>query len=299
MFGWLLGLWAGDGKDTTIYIDNKQTDILNRCEELASQLNLTASILFIDEEDEEKEHYQFTFEHTDENKNILIIMLKKLGVYKGKKFSTKLMSELVNQSISFRQKILEGMIDADGHLPSIENYNQDCEKFKRYYVIGQSPSIHESTMLMTRMICRSLGIKSTIRNVTKQYGYDYWSMCISGPNLINIKPVTKYKQMPIEYFDKTFKNTFKIQFDIVEKDYDNFYGITIESGSNNNFLLADWNIVSNCGPTFYQRLKHMVSAKMHSRAMGHVTTLTRQPLVDSCNVNIFTWIKTIFIQYLL
>ena len=32
------------------------------------------------------------------------------------------------------------------------------------------------------------------------------------------------------------------------------------------------------GPTYYQRLKHMVSNKMHSRATGHVTTLLRQPL---------------------
>jgi DNA-directed RNA polymerase II subunit RPB2 len=32
------------------------------------------------------------------------------------------------------------------------------------------------------------------------------------------------------------------------------------------------------GPTYYQRLKHMVKDKMHSRSHGHVTTLLRQPL---------------------
>jgi DNA-directed RNA polymerase II subunit RPB2 len=35
------------------------------------------------------------------------------------------------------------------------------------------------------------------------------------------------------------------------------------------------------GPTYYQRLKHMVSEKIHSRSKGHLTMMTRRKLVAS------------------
>lgn len=58
----------------------------------------------------------------------------------------------------------------------------------------------------------------------------------------------------------------------------------------NGFERTGWEVLYNgmtglpikakifIGPVFYQRLKHMVSDKIHSRSHGQVTTLTRQPL---------------------
>ena len=49
---------------------------------------------------------------------------------------------------------------------------------------------------------------------------------------------------------------------------------TLYSGTTGEALKAKVFI----GPTYYQRLKHMVKDKLHSRSQGHVTMLTRQPL---------------------
>ena len=255
MFGWMLGLWLGDGKKNKIFVDYQQHDILNRCKEISKVLNLPPPLIEIFGEND-KEHYHFTFQHNDENKNTFIVMLKKIGVYEKKNCNIELISELVNQKASFRQKVIEGMIDADGHFPKL---NSKTKKLKRYYVVSKSHKKDKSSILLIQSISKSLGIKSIIREHKSM-----WTICLSGKNLINIKPVTKYKQIPEKYFSKFHVNIFKTRFEIIEKGIDDYFGITIEPGSNQNFLLQDCSIVSNCGPVFYQRLKHMVSDKVSS-----------------------------------
>ena len=76
-------------------------------------------------------------------------------------------------------------------------------------------------------------------------------------------PFTESSRDPVEEISKNLK---KIGFD--PQGYEEMYnGMTGEPLDAKIFI----------GPTYYQRLKHMVSDKQHCRAIGNVTVMVRQP----------------------
>ncbi len=66
----------------------------------------------------------------------------------------------------------------------------------------------------------------------------------------------------------------KVSNNLVKNGYEKYGTETMYNGFTGEIINSKIFI----GPTYYQRLKHMVSAKIHSRNSGYVTTLTRQPL---------------------
>jgi DNA-directed RNA polymerase II subunit RPB2 len=68
-------------------------------------------------------------------------------------------------------------------------------------------------------------------------------------------------------------NVEQIASDLHALGYQRFGNETLYNGHNGQKIESQIFI----GPTYYQRLKHMVDDKIHSRARGQVQTLTRQP----------------------
>lgn len=79
-------------------------------------------------------------------------------------------------------------------------------------------------------------------------------------------------------FAKSKNNTSEIATEICDKlgkvGYEKHGNEMMTNGMTGEMFKTDFFI----GPTFYQRLKHLVKNKMHARSVGHVTTSTRQPL---------------------
>jgi DNA-directed RNA polymerase II subunit RPB2 len=76
-------------------------------------------------------------------------------------------------------------------------------------------------------------------------------------------------------FSNSSKNVSeRISKELQNQGYEGFGYETMYNGFTGKMLKAKIFI----GPTYYQKLKHMISDKIHSRAKGDVTMLTRQPL---------------------
>jgi DNA-directed RNA polymerase II subunit RPB2 len=85
---------------------------------------------------------------------------------------------------------------------------------------------------------------------------------------------TPFTHDSVDVADKVCERLGELGFEREGPSYNRYGWETMYNGFTGEMLKAKIFI----GPTYYQRLKHMVGNKMHSRAKGRITMLTRQPL---------------------
>lgn len=266
-FAWLFGVWLGDGKKERPMISTPlegDSSLVLRIRELAAKMNLSV-ILPVEGMYKFKEtapeiilstcsgpsHRRILnnvtkdvevpmLEQNDSKKNIFIILLKQLGVYKEKQVTDELICQLTNQSLSFRLHILAGLIDSDGtrweknghtgliFSQGIEN-NNDCK-------------YHDTILCLCRHVARSLGLRA----VAHQYKSPnhYVNIVINGPMAKDIPLVIEKKRIPSNA--KAGSRQFNlIQFEINPLCNGEYFGFQV-TGSNSRFLLGDFTVAHNC-----------------------------------------------------
>ena len=80
-----------------------------------------------------------------------------------------------------------------------------------------------------------------------------------------------YHATPFSSFSNSFMKDISVE--LMKYGFNSFGNEIMYNGSSGEML----NAIISIGPTYYQRLKHLVSSKMHARVDGIRQTLTRQP----------------------
>ncbi|CAG8614473.1 16156_t:CDS:10, partial [Cetraspora pellucida] len=291
-FGWLLSLWLGDGLEDypAFYCDAKKyptivTKLKTIAEKLRLQLVITRdnnqvgeywNILFSTSPKSTFSSIQccdefgsiivdkdvWTFESNKNDRNIMSILLKRLGVFQNKKlFDEELVGKLTNQSQEFRLNLLAGFIDSDGYMA----YNKrNC-----YYVFVQQVNTHAHIARFCRHVARSLGISAI--------GYSYHNkqlfqndtitnsvrINISGPKILEIPVTVSYKRITEGYLSTSFDDpNGLIKFKVDPLHEDEYYGFEV-TGNNERILLDDFMVSHNC-----KDLKHLIYYRFNTGPVG-------------------------------
>ncbi|GEQ72300.1 hypothetical protein JCM33374_g5987 [Metschnikowia sp. JCM 33374] len=144
---------------------------------------------------------------------------------------------LATESISVREFFIAGLVDADGDVNQCKDTGAFNATVKTIY-----PGVRDGLV----MVARSLGIRASV-STEKANNEGRYAVLMSGDAMSGVlsKCSLSHKKAPMPSAVK--RNAEPYYFEVKETIMDDYYGVTLEDGSDHQFLLANCALVHNCG----------------------------------------------------
>jgi len=240
---YFLGVWLGDGTSSKLEITNIDKEIIEYCKDYAEKCNL----IFKSSSQNSVHRYTVISKEKTKGKNNILNAFNEYELMNNKHIPNdyKINSEQV------RYSILAGLLDTDGY---------HDKKGKCYEITQKNERLAKDIVF----ISKSLGISTTIRQVTKSCMYkgekregQYYKICMFGEKVCNIPVLLERKKIDCQI--SQFKNRLHSSFKVVPKGKGEYYGFGLDG--NRRFTLSNFEIVKNTGKS--NIISSIVDSKKH------------------------------------
>ncbi|KAG2735986.1 hypothetical protein G9P44_000076 [Scheffersomyces stipitis] len=243
---YLMGLWVGGGySDRAAFsIDIQDVEIHERIKEFASHAGLTSRISCYKKSRDATITLDNSESHGKNVQNLLWSLLAEIcGKEENEKLFKSVPSFLRSENIAVREYFISGLIDSDGDVK-----RDDADKCNSARVKTIYPAVRDGLIA----VARSLGIQTSVNvEVTKdvsvkhQESYSIYMANSSALDSVLCKCAAPRKRA--EQPSCVNREPHPYTFHMVEKEEDDFYGVTLSEDSDHQFLLSNLALVHNCG----------------------------------------------------
>lgn len=279
---YLLGLWVGNGSidRSSFSIDSSNTELYDRLKTYGEKVGLTVesaqshkrarvevplsppgreNIL----KDEETDYFSQPMipsspgaspseEAREYNSEMLVVLSGSLIRGKGERtwndenvfwkmvqeykvgYPTKSVpNQLASETIAVREHFIAGIVDSEGDVTNNKNTGAYTATVKTIY-----PNVRDGLV----KVARSLGIRASVTAEKERY-----AVLMSGLALPGALAKCALSQNRASESTPVVREAEAYSFDITKTTVDDYYGVTLEDGSDHQFLLANTALVHNCG----------------------------------------------------
>lgn len=280
---YLLGMWVGEGHtDRSCFsIDSKDTELFDRLQEYGEKLGLTVESaqnnkrarvevpmsppgrenILVDNETDyfsqpvaplspvaspSEEIREFNSEMLVLISGSLIrgkgvrktlnddnVFWKMVQEYKVADPTKCVPNHLASESMAVREHFIAGLVDSDGDVTQSKHTGAYNATVKTVY-----PNVRDGLV----KVARSLGIRASVNTEKESY-----AVLMSGKALPGALAKCALSRNQAPESTPVEREAEPYHFDISKTTVDDYYGVTLEDGSDHQFLLANTALVHNCG----------------------------------------------------